>query len=110
MVDFPSNNGIHGVTPVSRLDTGRAGPGKKEANPMIEKTAPTDVVQISADALIKSRLSAFAAAVNSEIKTISPERMRKLKQDYAGDNCPVSAYDVAGAIIAGRVMEDKTNE
>ena len=110
MTEFPNIKSIHGVTPVTRPEAGRAVAGKNEAYPMIEKPTPTDVVRISADAVLKSKLSAFNATLSDEINTISPERMSRLKREYAGDNCPVSSYDVAGAIIERITLEGKIDE
>jgi hypothetical protein len=60
----------------------------------------TDVVEISADAALKGKLSAFPAAIAKEMAAISPEKMAYLKQKYAGGACPVSGLAVAGAILS----------
>lgn len=60
----------------------------------------TDVVEISADAALKGKLSTFSAALAKEMKAVTPERMALLKEKYAGDACPVGGLAVAGAIIS----------
>jgi hypothetical protein len=61
--------------------------------------AVADVVEISADAALKSKLSAFPAALAKEMSAISPEKLAYLKVKYAGDACPVSGLAVAGAML-----------
>ena len=87
---------------------GRAGAGsqvpavKKDPGfPVVQPTGSADVVQISSDAALKSKLSAFAATLYKEMGDIAdPVRMAQLKEKYAGDKCPVSSADIADAVIA----------
>ena len=108
MVDFPNVQGIHGISsinPVQRAESARAVSGKATPQTVVTQPASADIVQISADAVMKGRLSAFATALLNEMNATNPERLAKLKLAYAGDRCPVSAYNIAGAII-GRIKQD----
>ena len=99
MIDFPS---LQNIASVRQAGVGRPFPvGKKDsAQPEGTAAASTDVVQISADAAMKGKLSAFAAVLAKEIHTADAGRIAQLKAQYAGDNCPVGGADVAAAILA----------
>jgi hypothetical protein len=104
VIDFPNLKNIASV--------GRYGNGlqhvqeKKEATLSgASRTADADVVQISADAALKSKLSAFSSVLAKEMNTVGAEHLARLKQQYAGESCPVTGRDVAGAILA-RVRTD----
>ena len=99
MMDFPK---IQNTAPVSRAGAGRNLPADRRyaESPATAQTTVSDVVQISTDAAMKSRLGTFAAALVREMQNADPARIASLKQQYAGDNCPVSAVDVAAAMVA----------
>ena len=98
MIDFPN---LPNVSSVGRTGDRRAyTPEKKEtANPAAKQADSTDVVQISAGALYKGKLNAFSAVLAKEMEAAGAERIAQLKEAYAGDRCPVSAFDLAGAIL-----------
>jgi len=90
------------VNPVGMYGTGMANvQGKKETNlPDAVPANVADVVQISADAAYKGKLNAFSAVLFKEMNAAGADRIARLKEKYAGDGCPVSGADIAGAIIA----------
>ena len=71
----------------------------------MSQSGAADVVQISADAAMKGKLSAFALALNKEMDAVNATRIENLKALYAGDNCPISGADLAAAIVA-RIRAD----
>ena len=110
MIDFPNFKNINSA--------GRANAGRRIAAPKAEadikaehdfsaagKTNAPDVIQISTDAALKGKLSAFAAALAKEMDTDNTGRIAYLKKQYAGDCCPVSDIELAGAIAARIKME-----
>jgi len=109
MIDFPN---VQNIAPVSRTGAGRNLPAdKRYTEPFAPAQATaTDVVQISTDAAMKSKLSTFAAALAKEIQATDPARIASLKQQYAGDNCPVAAASVAAAMIARARTEGPDDE
>jgi len=109
MIEFPN---LQNMAQVSRTNAGRQYPqGKKElSQPANIQAGSGDVVQISTDAAMKGKLSAFASTLAREMNTVSAERIARLKEQYAGDNCPVCAADIAGAIFAGIRAEGSVNE
>jgi len=104
MIDF--SNMKH-VSAVKRFDPGtRYAAGKKDADSSgSARRAQTDVVQLSADAVWKGKLSAFSTVLVREIADVSAERIAILKQQYAGDACPVSSADIANAMVARMRVE-----
>ena len=108
MIDFPN---LQNISPISRTSTGMQLPqGKKEPNQTaIARTDAGDVVQISSDAAMKGKLSAFALTFAREMLTVSDDRIALLKAQYAGDACPVSAADIAGAIL-GRIAAEGSRD
>jgi len=109
MVDFRLQN----ITQINRTgDRRQYIPGKKETSqPAAGPSGVSDVVQISNDAAMKGRISAFAATLAKEMNhSVNPERIAQLKKQYAGDNCPVSGAAIAGAIIARISAEGSANE
>ena len=104
MIDF--SNMKH-VSSVKRFDAGtRYAAGKKDSDASgSAHKAQTDVVQISADAVWKGKLSAFSTVLVREISDVSAERIATLKQQYAGDDCPVSGADIANAMVARMRVE-----
>ena len=109
MIDFPN---VHNVTPVRRAGSGPyAVPDKKDPNPVeTGKTDTSDVVQISSDAAMKSKLGGFAAELAKEQQRVDRDRIAQLKERYAGDTCPVSDADIAAAIVARIKMGGFENE
>ena len=99
MIDFPN---LQNISPLNRTGAGRQLPqGMKDSGPVgAARTDVGDVVQISTEAAMKGKLSAFASALAREMQGVSADRMALLKVQYAGDACPVSAADLAGAIIS----------
>lgn len=76
----------------------------KGSSPMIGKeTTEGDIVKFSPEASFRSQLSAMAKGYAAEVKenegTVSAQRISELKAQYEGDNCPVSGYDVARAVL-----------
>jgi len=100
---YPINKpGTAGQIPVVKKDPGF---------PVVQPAAEGDMVQISSDAAQKGKLNAFSAALFREMNSAAgPERMAQLKEQYAGDNCPVSGADIAGAIVARIRLEGFGNE
>lgn len=105
MIDF--KNLQNASYPVNRAGDRRQYPvAKRETgysvnfNSHAGSAGKTDVVEISADAALKGKLSTFSATLAKEMKAVTPERMALLKEKYAGDACPVSGLAVAQAIIS----------
>ncbi|MEL7623609.1 MAG: hypothetical protein AAGU12_08480 [Clostridiales bacterium] len=104
MIDF--KNLQNASYPVNRAGDRRQYPlAKRETGYSVNFNSPasagkTDVVEISADAALKGKLSTFSTALAKEMKAVTPERMALLKEKYAGDACPVSGLAVAQAIIS----------
>ena len=98
MLEFPN---LHSVTNLSRTGATRQYPVDKRdgAGAATGQAIAADVVQISADAALKSKLGAFAATLAREVGAVSAERMALLKEQYAGDRCPVSGAEVAAAMV-----------
>ena len=99
MIDFPN---LPNTSPVARTGPGwNYTVGKKEPNETgaCPATAAADVVQISADAALKGKLSAFATTLAREMEAADAGRIARLKEAYAGDRCPVSSFELAGAIL-----------
>ena len=109
MIDFPN---IQNINQVARTANGqRVLPAKKEQqNPSVERIPSTDVIHISSEAAMKGRVGVFAAALANELNSLSPERIEKLKLEYAEDGCPVSSLHIADAVIARIKMEGFANE
>ena len=59
-----------------------------------------DSIQISPDAALRAELNKTIKTSAQQLDTTSPERMAYLKTKYAGDACPVSAEDVADAMLS----------
>ena len=99
MIDFPN---LRNISSVDRVGAGRQFRAvKNEGDPVAAaKTGATDIVQISTDAAMKSKISAFASTLAKEMDAVSDARIARLKEQYAGDQCPVSSGDIAEAIIA----------
>ncbi|MCL2121450.1 MAG: flagellar biosynthesis anti-sigma factor FlgM [Clostridiales bacterium] len=99
MIDFPN---VHNVTPIRRPGSGQyAVSDKKDPNPLeTGKTDASDVVQISSDAAMKSKLGSFAATLAKEMQRVDRDRITQLKEQYAGESCPVNDEDIASAIVA----------
>ena len=93
---------LRNINNISRASVGRQYlPGKKNAGTTdASRAGASDVVQISAEAAIKGRLSAFAAALAKETGYVGAARIADLKERYAGDNCPVCGADIAAAMLA----------
>lgn len=74
---------------------------RTEAAQAEKSTGAQDTVTLSADASFKSFLATevrkFSAA--GETEGASAERIASLRQQYAGDSCPVSGTDVAAAML-----------
>jgi hypothetical protein len=60
----------------------------------------TDMVQISTDAALRGKISAYAATLGKDLSSIRPELLAMLREKYKGEACPVSGIDVAKAILA----------
>ena len=109
MIDFSS---IQNIAQVSRASNGRQVLSGKKEQPgrTAEGALVTDIVSISADAAMKGKVGVFAAALASELSTVSSERIERLKLEYAGDSCPISSRDLADAMIARIRMEGFSDE
>jgi hypothetical protein len=109
MIDFPN---LPNISSVGRTSDRRPyTPGKKDAaNPILNRTESADVVQISADAVYKGKLSVFSAALAKEMEAADTEHVVRMKEAYAGDCCPVSPHDLAGAILARILSDGSANE
>ncbi|MCL1848376.1 MAG: hypothetical protein FWF83_01700 [Clostridiales bacterium] len=113
MIDFNSLNHIlNNVPAAKRKSVGQYAPqGKPEpAQASAAQASATDVVQISSDAAMKGKLSAFASTLAKAMDDVGAERIDRLKEQYAGDKCPVSDADLAGAIIARIKAEGSWDE
>lgn len=69
----------------------------KKSSASSASASNTDKVEFNFGRSLAAAQSAAAARVNS---SASEERLAALAEKYAGDSCPVSAMDVASAIIA----------
>jgi hypothetical protein len=67
----------------------------------VEKKTSADTVNISTEGSFRSMLQQaeepYAAAYAKQVP--SAERIDQLKKDYSGNNCPVQAQQIAGAIL-----------
>ena len=99
MIDFTN---IKKISPPALYGTGlQYAQGKKDYSlPEASQAGAADVIQISADAAFKGRISAFSAALVKELNAAGTERIALLKEQYAGDRCPITGADIAGAILA----------
>ncbi|MCL1804909.1 MAG: hypothetical protein FWG28_02740 [Clostridiales bacterium] len=94
---------LQNIYPVNKPGTAGQIPAVKKdpGFPIVQPAADGDMVQISSDAALKGKLNAFSAALFKEMNSAAgPERIARLREQYAGDACPVSAADIAGAIVA----------
>ena len=109
MIEFPN---LQNASPVTRTATGwHFQTGKKESfEPAVSPVGVTDVVEISADAALKGKLSAFSTALAREMETTGIERMAKLKEKYAGDACPIDSAELARVIYSKMMAEGYANE
>ena len=109
MIDFPN---LQNVSSVRRTGAGHYFlPEKRDpSQDGAGKANAADVVQISADAAMKGRLSSFAAVLAKELQSAGADRIARLKEQYAGDSCPVSNADVAASIVSRIRMEGFGNE
>lgn len=103
---------LQNVYSVGRIGPGAQLPGGKKdpGFPIVQPPGASDVVQISSDAALKSKLGAFSAALYKELNETASGRIEKLKEQYAGDLCPVGCADIAGAIMARFKAEGFANE
>ena len=109
MIDFSN---VQSVTHVTRVGgPNRAATGRKDLTGSARGgSVSADVISISSDAAMKGRVGVFAAALASEIGSVSPERIERLKLEYAGDSCPVSSKDIAESMVARIRMDRYTDE
>jgi hypothetical protein len=100
MIEFPNFKNVSAVNPP--VNGWQVIPNKKDDKAWsAAKSTGADVLQISPDAALKSKLSSFSSVLAKEMSAISTERIARLKQEYSGDRCPLSGADLAKAIIAG---------
>ena len=99
MIDF---NNLKNLSPINRKGMKTYVPTDKKEKAQVAVGLPgaVDVVQISNDAAMKGRLSAFASTLAKAMNDVEPERLERLKAEYAGDNCPINAKDLAEAIVS----------
>jgi len=102
MVDLANIQNISAVARTAALRQSLAGKKESGAVGVGPAGASADMVQISADAALKGKLGAFSAALAKETAAPDTERIARLKEAYAGDACPVSACELAGALL-GRI-------
>ena len=109
MIEFPN---LQNASPVARAGTTwHFQAGRKEAlEPVVNPFGVTDIVEISADAAIKGKLSAYSAALAREMETAGAERIAQLKQKYAGEACPVGSVELARVIYGKMMAEGYANE
>jgi hypothetical protein len=109
MIEFPNFKNVSGVNPSG---SGRqVYPSKKEETiASAGKGVGADVLQISPDAALRSKASAFAAALAKEMDADAAERIAQLKEQYSGDACPRNGDEIAAAIFAKANMEGYGDE
>ncbi|MDR1193726.1 MAG: hypothetical protein LBK98_06120 [Peptococcaceae bacterium] len=94
MIDFKN---VQNAYQIKRPITGvNFAPAKREGEAAPAEAA-ADVVQISAEAALRGKLSLFFAGVGGDIASVAAERLAALKEKYAGDACPVSGAEIAAA-------------
>lgn len=101
MINFKNINNSYGVN-VAGQRTGYATVKGDSLSKMPVKTdrpGEKDKVEISSDAVLKSKLSGFKTVLAQEINTCGPQRMAALKEKYAGDACPVGGSEIADKIL-----------
>ena len=110
MIDFPNLPNLPKVSQVNRAKRQYTTVKKETESTATSQSVTTDVVQISADAAMKGKLSSFALALSREAEAVNEARIENLKAQYEGDHCPISSRDLAAAIIARIRTEAMTHE
>lgn len=81
--------------------TGKAAGAKESAMVEGKERAAGDTVSISPDAALKAKLAVASKEYAASYRCgVFAARMAALKEKYQGDACPVSAGEVAEAILA----------
>ncbi len=66
------------------------------------ETRGTDKIDLSAEAGFKAELGKYARTYSAKFgKSVSPERIAALKEQYQAEACPVSGSEIAAKIISG---------
>ncbi len=76
---------------------------KDGASASKDSTAPKgDVIDISAGGSFKARLDAEVKRMSQQLESApqtSTARIAQLREQYSGDNCPLSSNDIAAAVL-----------
>lgn len=81
-------------------NTGRVKKAAEESVYSPSESYGTDKINISSEASFKAELSTYAkVSATQNAQNVTAERIEKLKEDYKGDNCPVSGRDIASSIL-----------
>ena len=76
----------------------------KSANSIItaKESSGFDTIDISPNASFQVKLDAQTkrySEISKQNSTVSQAKLSELKAKYEGDNCPLSGYDIANAIL-----------
>lgn len=95
--------GVHELYPYRSLGgVSRTSRGTGETVAASKDSTERDVVRISPEAAFRSKLDAASKSYAEKARNYEsgfPQKIQELKEQYKGDNCPVSGQDVARAIM-----------